>query len=101
MTDREEYERNHMTDFLVQRVSRIESYHDHKEKMAHAALLVNLGLVYAVSTTSWPPPWVPALHMPGKAVAFVGIVAPGFSFTSTCAGSSGIDVWRHSTLQPL
>lgn len=73
MTEREEQIKR-VTDFLVTRMSQMQSYHNHKETMAHAAILVALALVGALlSATSWPPPWVPAFRIPSKAVAFVGV----------------------------
>ncbi len=76
MSDREERAKR-VTDFLVLRMSQMHSYHNHKETMAHAATLVTLALVAAVlSTTPWPPQWVPAFRIPSKTVAFVGVTAP-------------------------
>ena len=60
MSEREEQIKR-LTDLLVIRMSQMHSYHDHKETMAHAAMLVTLALVGALlSATSWPPTWVPA-----------------------------------------
>ncbi len=76
MTVEEEQRSKRVTDFLVLCMSRMHSYHDHKETMAHAAMLVTLALAAAVlSTTPWPPQWVPAFPIPSKAVAFVGVAA--------------------------
>jgi small-conductance mechanosensitive channel len=65
-----------MTDLLFARMSHVHSYHDHKETMAHAAILVTLALAAGVlSATPWPPQWVPTLRISSKAVAFVAVVA--------------------------
>lgn len=63
-----------MTKFLELRLDHMQSYHDHKETMAHAALLVALAVAGCVLTTSeWPPKWVPAIYIPGKWVALLGL----------------------------
>lgn len=64
-----------MIDFLTLRMSQMQSYHDHKENMAHAAVVLSLGLAGAmVSANSWPPTWIVGLCIPGKAIALVGVV---------------------------
>jgi hypothetical protein len=66
-----------MTDFLILRMSQMHSNHDHKENMAHAAVVVTLGLAGAmVSAESWPPKWIEELCISGKAMALVGVVIP-------------------------
>ena len=78
MTDGEERIKR-VTELLVLRTSQMHTYHNHKETMAHAAILVTLVLVAAVlSTKPWPPEWVPAFRIPSKAVAFVGVAALWF-----------------------
>lgn len=68
-----------MKDFLYVRMSQMHSYHDHKETMAHAALLVSLGLVGAVlGTKDWPPDWVPSVSLWEKAVASIGVLTVWF-----------------------
>jgi hypothetical protein len=59
-------------------MSRMESYHDHKETMAHAALLVQLAIAGGMlAMDPWPPTWVPALRLSSKtlATAMVLIIA--------------------------
>ncbi|MFC1544388.1 hypothetical protein ACFL4Y_03945, partial [Gemmatimonadota bacterium] len=56
-------------ELLKVRLAQQHSYHDHKETMAHAALLVGLVLLSAIlSTKDWPPQWVPDVVIPGKFV---------------------------------
>jgi len=44
--------------------SSIDSYHNHKENLAHAALVVMEGLVVGVLTRKqWPPTWIPDLEL--------------------------------------
>jgi len=75
MTGQDDKEKR-MIDFLNLRMSQMHSYHDHKENMAHAAVVVALGLVGAVlSIQTWPPSWVPSLCVSSKTMAFIGIVA--------------------------
>ncbi|MCK4340217.1 MAG: hypothetical protein KAY37_00655 [Phycisphaerae bacterium] len=46
-------------EFLTLRMEQMHSYHDHKENMAHAALLLNLGLVGAMlSADKAFPTWI-------------------------------------------
>jgi hypothetical protein len=50
--------------FLTLILSQQNSYHDHKEKMAHAGILVMLALTTAViGQKDWPPGWVPDIHI--------------------------------------
>ena len=59
---------------LELRLDHMQGYHDHKETMAHAALLVALAVVGFVLTSSdWPPKWVPAIYIPSKWVALLGL----------------------------
>ena len=68
-----------VSDFLVLRMSQLDRYHDHKETMAHGAVLVSLALFGAVlSTAPWPPQWVPTFCIRSQAVAFVGVVVLWF-----------------------
>jgi len=47
------------TEFLTLRMEHMHSYHDHKENMAHAALLLNLGFVGAMVSSNEPTPgWI-------------------------------------------
>jgi hypothetical protein len=65
-----------VTAFLELRMSQMHSYHDHKETMAHAALLVALAYVGAIlSTDPWPPSWVPAVSVSQGVVAMSGTIA--------------------------
>jgi hypothetical protein len=64
-----------MIDFLNLRMSQMHSYHDHKENMAHAAVVVAIGLVGTVlGTQIWPPSWVHSLCVSSKAMASIGAV---------------------------
>lgn len=48
-------------------------YHNHKETMAHAALVVQLGLFAWIMTTDvWPPKWVNDICISKEWGAFVG-----------------------------
>jgi hypothetical protein len=48
-------------------------YHNHKETMAHAALVVQLGLfAWIMTEDTWPPGWVNDVYIPSKWVAFTG-----------------------------
>lgn len=59
---------------LELRLDHMQGYHDHKETMAHAALLVALAVAGFVLTASdWPPKWVPAIYIPSKWVALLGL----------------------------
>lgn len=49
------------------------SYHNHKETMAHAGLVVQIALCAAVlSMEPWPPDWIPGLKISPKYVVLVG-----------------------------
>ncbi len=49
-----------VTAFLEIRMAQMLSYHDHKETMAHATMLVALAYVGAVfKSDPWPPEWIP------------------------------------------
>lgn len=62
-------------DFLTRQLSLLSSYHDHKENMAHAGLLVLLALMAAVvGTETWPPKWLAKLLSCNKIVAMVGVI---------------------------
>jgi hypothetical protein len=53
-------------------ISENESYHNHKEIMAHAGLLVMLALCGGIiSVKEWPPTWVPQLHLSSEWVTFL------------------------------
>lgn len=66
-------------ELLTLRMSQMHSYHDHKETMAHAALLVQLAIAGGMlAMEPWPPTWVPSsAWLPGKtlATAMVLIIA--------------------------
>jgi hypothetical protein len=63
---------NRVKQLLELRMSQMQSYHNHKETMAHAALLVALAVSGAIiSTSPWPPSWVPSLSISNKVVAFL------------------------------
>jgi hypothetical protein len=60
-------------------IARMETYHAHKETMAHSGLLVMLALLGSVlNATSWPPQWVgvPLLSevLSKRCVAFIGLL---------------------------
>lgn len=60
-----------VADFLMQRLTQMESYHNHKETMAHAALALLVGIMSAmVGAKCWPPNWICS----GGAIAGVIIV---------------------------
>lgn len=53
-------------------ISNYESYHSHKETMAHAGLLVMLALCGGIiSINNWPPTWIPQLHLSANWVSFL------------------------------
>jgi hypothetical protein len=63
---------NRVKQLLELRMSQMQSYHNHKETMAHAALLVALAVSGAViSASSWPPSWVPSLSISNKVVTIL------------------------------
>jgi len=63
-----------VTKLLELLIAQMVSYHNHKETMAHAALLVALAVSATVmSTSSWPPSWVPALSNSSKEVTVLGV----------------------------
>lgn len=63
-----------ITDFLELRLSQMHSYHNHKETMAHAAILVALAFVGAVlSSSPWPPQWIPPVQVSSRGVAAVAV----------------------------
>ena len=73
MTDDLESRIKRVTAFLEIRMSQMHSYHDHKETMAHAAMLVALAYVGAIiSSVTWPPTWVPAVCVSTGYVAMAG-----------------------------
>ena len=48
------------------------NYHNHKETMSHAGLLVQLGLfTFIISLRKWPPTWCPDVHVPSEWSAFI------------------------------
>jgi len=64
---------NRVSDLLKLRLDHIGRYHDHKETMAHAALLVALAMAgFVVTAANWPPTWLP------KWVAAVGLAVGWF-----------------------
>ncbi|MHC4440198.1 MAG: hypothetical protein ACYS3S_22835, partial [Planctomycetota bacterium] len=61
-------------ELMLLRLSQMHSYHDHKETMAHAGLLVGLVLLGSVlGASSWPPSWVPDIQIPARFVAMFGV----------------------------
>lgn len=53
------------TEFLYAYWSQKDSYHHHKEKMAHAAFLVEVALCAALlGLTQWPPDWIATSAIP-------------------------------------
>lgn len=70
--DKEQVDR--VIELLELRLDHMQGYHDHKETMAHAALLVALAVAGFVLTSSeWPPKWVPPIYIPAKWVALLGL----------------------------
>lgn len=68
-----------VTHFLELRMSQMHSYHDHKETMAHAAILVALAYVGAIiSSTTWPPDWITTVCVSRDVVAELGALAVWF-----------------------
>ncbi len=62
-------------DLLGHLLSEYDSYHNHKENMAHAALVLVLALAGAIlSLDHWPPLWVPSINLPPKWIAFIGFL---------------------------
>jgi len=60
-------------------VARLSTYHDHKERMGHAGLLVMLGFVTAVlSSATVIPEWVKTLFGDRSGVAVAVVVACGW-----------------------
>jgi len=60
-------------------IAEAETYHSHKETMAHAGLLVMLALLGGVLTANqWPPAWVPTLSLSPRCVAFFGLAFTWF-----------------------
>lgn len=52
-----------------------ETYHSHKETMAHTGLAVQIGLLVAlISASSWPPGWVPEVNLSSRAISVIGFV---------------------------
>lgn len=48
-------------------------YHNHKETMAHASILLQIGLAaWIISMKHWPPKWIPAIKISETWVAFTG-----------------------------
>jgi hypothetical protein len=65
-------------ELLTLRMSQMHSYHDHKETMAHAALLVQLAIAGGVlAMKPWPPTWVPALLLSSKTLATTVVLIIG------------------------
>jgi hypothetical protein len=65
-----------LTALLESRMSQMHSYHDHKETMAHAAVVVVLAYVGGViSIQKWPPEWVPTICASRDSVALAGAMA--------------------------
>jgi hypothetical protein len=63
-----------ITELLKLRMEQQHSYHDRKENMAHAAMLISLAIAAWVLTADpWPPCWVPTLHFSEKEVAAIGL----------------------------
>ena len=70
--DKEQVDR--VTKLLELRLDHMQGYHDHKETMAHAALLVALAVAgFVLTSAEWPPKWVPPVYIPAKWVALLGL----------------------------
>ena len=60
-----------LLDYLIVRQSLMSSYHNHKENMANAGVLVQISLFGAVVTESiWPPDWVADSFSEPEALTF-------------------------------
>jgi len=76
MTEESESRIKRVTALLESRMSQMHSYHDHKETMAHAAVVVALAYVGGIiSIQVWPPVWVPTICASRDIVALVGSMA--------------------------
>lgn len=67
------------SDFARSVMSNNLSYHNHKESMGHAALLIQVAIFGAIMTVDyWPPTWIPAniqiqIQISAKTITFLGI----------------------------
>ena len=64
----------HARKFVEMLRSHYAGYHNHKEIMAHAAVLLQIGLFAGIiSMKHWPPSWVQPIYcIPKEWVAFIG-----------------------------
>jgi len=70
--------RKRTTSFLELLLAQYETYHNHKENMAHAGFLLQLGaLVAAITANEIPPPWMNSLLCP-KMLTTAALVATWF-----------------------
>lgn len=64
------------TKLLELLLAQSETYHNHKETMAHAGALLQIALVGGmVSVDHWPPSWVPEVHDSARVIIAVAFVA--------------------------
>lgn len=64
------------TKLLELLLAQSETYHNHKETMAHAGVLLQIALIAGmVSVEHWPPPWVPDVHVSARVIIAVAFVA--------------------------
>lgn len=64
------------TKLLELLLAQSETYHNHKETMAHAGVLLQIALVAGmVSVDPWPPSWVPEVHISARVLIAVAFVA--------------------------
>ena len=64
------------TKLLELLLAQSETYHNHKETMAHAGVVLQIALVAGmVSVDHWPPPWVPEVHVSARLIIAVAFVA--------------------------
>ena len=73
--DRPDGHASRMTEYLVYRTNQLQSYHNHKETMAHAGFLVLLALLAGLlSQDTWPPAWVPKIILSSKQLALTAVL---------------------------
>ncbi|MGH8749480.1 MAG: hypothetical protein ACREU5_10275 [Burkholderiales bacterium] len=73
-TNREKEKIDRAIQLLDQRVDQLQTYHNHKETMAHAALLVALAIAgFVLTSKDWPPEWVPPICISQQWVTFLGL----------------------------
>jgi len=66
----------HARKFVEMLRSHYSQYHNHKETMAHAAVILQIGLFVGImSMKHWPPKWIPDICcIPKEWFAFIGYI---------------------------